>query len=282
MYIAQISVTAYRFKVRPRCVQYAVNVRGLTPYLHPMCLYDSDSCLSRDVAVFTHWKRFSTILQLHKALQVEIPHSQLPALPSHWLPVWSPSGLQVRQQQLNIYFSSLLEIPQAKHSSALCCFFQPSLHLNLRVAGVPGIGKMRLLEAFFSVRHRKEREELPRLRNRQLRDSGVYPDRADLPVDLVVDQTLVRIQWIDVVTLREDSDPNFSDADGIIFAFSEEVPTSLSPIRQKRLETDTDSAVVALDEGPNFSQGQFSATSLSDVYTVFEYLVRRYLRRKSK
>ena len=282
MYIAQVSVTAYRFRLRPRCVQYAVTVRGLTPYLHPMCLYDLDSCLSRDVAVFTHWKRFSTVIQLHKALQAELPNTQLPALPSHWLPVHSPSGLQVRQQQLSVYFSSLLEIPQAKHSIALCSFFQPSMHLNLRVAGVPGIGKMRLLEAFFSVRHRKERDELPGLRNRQLRDSGVYPDRADLPVDLVVDQTLVRITMIEVVTLSEDSDLKFSNTDGIIFAFSEEVPTSLSPIRRKRMETDIDSAVVALDEGPNFGQGQFSATSLSDVYTVFEYLVRRHLRRKQK
>jgi hypothetical protein len=192
--------------------------------------------------------------------------------------VRSPSGLQTRQHQLSLYFSSLLEIAKVKHSYALSCFLQPTLHLSIRIAGVPGIGKMRLLEGFFNARHHSEGDVLPRLRSIQSRDSGMYPDRADLPVDLVVDQTLVRISLIEVVALREDSDLKFDDTDGIIFAFSEEIPSSLSPVRQKRLETNIDSAVVALDEGPNVSQGQFSATSLSDVYRVFEYLVRRYLR----
>ena len=245
-----------------------------------MCLYDSDACLARDEAVFTHWKRFSAIVRLHKALQAEVNKEQLPRLPSHWFPVRSPSGLQTRQHQLSLYFSSLLEIAKVKHSYALACFFQPSLHLSIKVAGVPGIGKMRLLEGFFNVKHQSEGDVLPRLRSLHLRDSGVYPDRADLPVDLVVDQTLVRISLIEVVTLWEDSDPKFEDTDGIIFAFSEEIPSSLSPVRENRLKTNIDSAVVALDENPNASQGQFSATSLSDVYTVFEYLVRRYLRRE--
>jgi len=280
MYFADISVTSYRLKARPRCIQYGITVRGLTPYLHPMCLYDSDSHLSRDVAVFTHWKRFSAIVQLHKALQTELTQTPLPRLPRHWLPVRSQAGFQARQRKLNEYFAALMEVEKAKHSIALSAFFQPILRLTLRVAGTPGIGKMRIVEAFFNVKHHKEGDGLPQLQTGQFMESGVYPDRADLPVDLVVDQALVRINLIEVVGLAQDVD--FEDTDGIIFAFSEVVPASLEAVRQKRREIDVDSAVMALDEGPNLSQGQFSATSMSDVYTVFEYLVRRHLRRERR
>lgn len=280
MYFADISVTSYRLKVRPRCIQYGLTVRGLTPYLHPMCLYDSDSCLSREVAVFTHWKRFSAIVQLHKALKAELAQVQLPSLPRHWLPVRSQTAVQGRQRKLNGYFSALMEIEKAKHSLALSVFFQPVFRLTLRVVGTPGIGKMRIVEAFFNIKHHKESDGLPHLQTGQFMESGIYPDRSDLPVDLVVDQALVRISLIEVVALAQDLE--FEDTDGIIFAFSEEVPASLEAVRRKRREIEVDSAVMALDEGPNLSQGQFSATSLSDVYSVFEYLVRRHLRRERR
>lgn len=280
MYISDISVTSYRIQTRSRCVQYGITVHGLTPYLHPMCLYDSDSCLSRDVASFTQWKRFSAVVQLHKALKAEITDLKLPALPRHWLPVRSQAGIQARQRKLNVYFSAVLEIDKAKHSLALSSFFQPAIRLTLRVVGLPGIGKMRIVEAFFNIKHQKESDGLPKLQTGQFMESGVYPDRAELPVDLVVDQALVRISLIEVMSLTQDEE--LADTDGIIFAFSEEVPASLAAVRKKRREIDVDSAVIALDEGPDISQGQFSASSLSDVYTVFEYLVRRHLRRERR
>ena len=280
MYISSICVTSYRLNPRPRCVQYALTVRGLTPYLHPMCLYDADSCLTHDYAVFTHWKRFSEIARFHKALRSDLPDIRLPALPRHWFPVRTQRGLQTRQRKLGLYFAALMEIERVKFSVTLMNFLQPGVKLRVKIAGEPGVGKMRLIEAFFNVKHYKEEEGVPGLYSGRFQESGCYPDRAEFPVDMVVEQTLVRITLIEVVSLTKDTDPNFTNTDSIIFVFSSEMPSSLSLVRKKRREVDIDSAIVALDESPSLSQGQFSISSLSDVYIVFEYLVRRHLRHR--
>ena len=279
MYIADITVTTYRFRPRPRCVQYALTTRGLTVYLHPMTLYDADSCLSRDFAAFTHWKRFSSIAKMHKDLCKEFPTVELPKFPRHWFRVRSPKAIQRRIEQLNNYFSALTERLEVRYSLTLLNFFQPVLKLTVRVVGVAGIGKMRVLEAFFAAGKDRLKESIPSLHTGNFLESGTYPDRMHIPIDLVVDQHLVRLCLLSASSLSESESFDLEETDGLIFAFSEEVPESYERARVARRELDVESAIVALDVGMDISGGQFSMSSVADIYGVFEYLVQRHLMR---
>lgn len=281
MFIADITVSSYRLTSRPRRVQYALNVRGLTMYLHPMALYDPDSCLSRDTAMFTHWKRFSSIAKMHKSLVLEFPSISLPKFPRHWFPVRSQKGILLRIAQLNQYFTSLLENEKVKHSQALSAFFQPSVTMTIRVVGVPGIGKMRVLEAFFAAGKERMKDGIPSLAEGAFLESGVYPDRSDVPVDVIVDQTLVRLSLITVLSFAEEDaiEKHVADSDGVIFAFSEDMPESFDSVRRVRRVVDIESAIIALDEKMDISRGQFSMTSVGDIYGVFEYIVERLLQK---
>jgi hypothetical protein len=100
---------------------------------------------------------------------------------------------------------------------------------------------------------------------------------------MIVDCTLVRIRSIEVRSIDmnhlEELMTALEEKDGIIFVHSEQYPESLEPVRMLRHMTTSESVIVTLDHEEEDFNNAYTIRVYQDVYTVFEHLIRSFLRR---
>ena len=287
MYVSAISVSEYRVvpcEAKGSYVQYCLQVHGATPFLHRLAFYDPDSCLVSESPVFHLWTRFSFIKALHRDLQAAcLP--DLPELPyNKWIWVRGAKAAENRKRQLQVYFSKLLEDETVRFSEPLVQFCGPRLYLNLCVVGCLGVGKMRLVEDFYKVSHSTLQTQIALWGEGDSNEDHKYPERANFPVDVIVDQTLIRIQSIEVRSIDmskvEALIASLEVKDGLIFAYTEKRPETLEPLRMLRRMLSCESIIVALDSEAGDSRSSYSVSSHQDLIIVFEHLLRGCLRRR--
>lgn len=286
MYVKAISVGEYRVQSceeNGSYVQYCLLVQGATPYLHPTAFYDPDSCLVSESPAFRLWTRFRSIKSLHKNLLALFPEG-LPELPiNKWMWLRGIKGADSRKRQLQSYFTKLLEIEPVRLSEPLAHFCGPQFYLNLCVVGCPSVGKMRLVEDFYKVSFATLQNQITPVSEGNSDEGHKYPDRANFPVDLIVDRVLIRIQSIEVRTIDmsklEELIASLEVKDGLIFTYTETRPETLEPVRILRHMLSCESVIVGLDCGEEGGRSSYSVTTHQDIITVFEHLLRGCLRR---
>lgn len=246
--------------------------------MHPLAFYDVDTCLFTDAPVSRMWVRFSQIKKLHRELQTEFPVPELP--PNKWFGCKSQQDAESRRAQLHTYFCKLLGSERVRLCDPLSSFCRPRLYLDLCVVGVAEIQKMRLVTDFYRMNPSNLRCPLTPVAEVE----DCYPERANLPVDVIVDHTLLQIRSIEVrhINLQrlEELIAALEVKDGLIFAYNEEQPETLEPVRILRHMLSIDSVLVALDCAPEGSRSAYPVYTHSDLATVYEHLLKDCMRRQ--
>jgi len=286
MYVRRISVSEYRVlccEEKGSYVQYCLAVHGATPYLNPTAFYDPDSCLVSESPVFSLWTRFRCLKKLHRDLQAACLED-LPDLPANkWVWIRGAKAAEARKEQLQAYFSKLLERETVRLCEPLTQFCAPRLCVDLCVVGCMGVGKMRLVDDFYKVSPSTLQTQIVSWAESESDEDHKYPERANFPVDMVVDRTLIRVQSIEVRTIDlsrvEELLASLEIKDGLIFTYTEKRPETLEPLRMLRRMLHCESIIAALDCEAAPSRSSYSVATHQDILTVFEHLLRGCLRR---
>lgn len=271
MQVQGITVADYR---KTSYVKYTLLVRARTTYMHSSAFYDPDACLMNDWPLFALYSRFSELRQLHHCLQTQHKTLTLPAFPpKRWLGNRNDSFLQARVQMLTTYFAQLLEIPQVQVSPILLDFCRPVMELMIGIAGIPQVGKLRLVEGFFTYSPSSYHTDLPSFLNRK--ESQIDGSKYHFPIDVVIRKRLLRLISIDIIQLDESTEPEVLEStyQGIIFAYSNELPDSFERVREMRAACKVPSVLVGLDHAGDPGFASYSAECVGDAYEVFEQLL---------
>ena len=261
-------------------MQYCLLVQGATAYLHPLSFYDRDTCLISETPTSVMWIRFSQIKKLHKDLAAQFPEETPDLPPNKWFGCRSVSAAEARKKELHLYFSKLLECERIRLCEPLSTFCQPQLSLNLCIVGSSDTPKMRLLSDFYRVNPSSLRTPL----SPPAVTDDCYPERASLPIDLIIDRVLLRIKSIEVrnvdMTRLEELIAALEVKDGLIFAYSETKPETLEPVRILRHMLSVESILVALDCEAEGSRSAYPVVVQNDLVTVYEHLLQNLMRRQ--
>ena len=271
MQVQSITVADFR---KTTYVQYTLLVRARTSYMHASAFYDPDACLIIDWPLFTLYSRFSELRQLHRCLQTFHKGMPLPAFPpKRWLGNKHDSFLRDRVQLLTTYFAQLLDVPQVQLSPVLQDFCRPVKEVKLGVAGLAQVGKVRLVEGFFSYSPRSYHTDLPSFLQRK--ESELDGSDLPFPLDMIVSKRLLRILSIEIVQLDENTQPSSLEStyQGIIFTYSNALADSFEKAREVRAACGVPSVLVGLDHAGDPGFASYSAECVGDAYEVFEQLL---------
>jgi len=279
MQVQSISVAEYR---KTAFVQYTLLIRARTTCQHASAFYDPDACLIIEWPLFLLYSRFSELRQLHRCLLTYHKGVTLPTFPpKRWLGNKHDSFLRDRVQLLTTYFCQLLDLPQMQLSPVLQDFCRPVREVRLGVAGLPKVGKVRLIEAFFKYSPRDYHADLPSFLQRK--QSQLDGSDLPFPLDLIVRKRLIRILSIEIVQLADTTEPESLDTtyQGLIFTYSNEVPESFVKAREVRAACAVPSVLVGLDHAGDPGFASYSAECVGDAYEVFEQLLSDIVLKQS-
>jgi hypothetical protein len=283
--VTQVTVSSHqvqRGKRHPdqskRFVMYTLQVRGTTPYIHPMAKFDRNSCLPLDVPMYWVKIRYSSLLNMHKRLVVDFPMNKLPEFPpKRWMRNTSLHVIEDRKTRLNNYFSELLAVPKLCSAPNLIQVLCSPIFCKIAVVGCPRIGKASLVHAFALAQpmYRHSKVDL------ELNSSQLITTRG--PIDLIVDNTLVRVERIETFTVHDRRDYtslssvlNGFEAVLVAFAPSQATTSEVADDLASLLE-DKATSIVGLGSGDVALNEAQTADHQEEVYSVFELLVHKVL-----
>ena len=176
-----------------RFIVYSIKTHAVTRFIHP-------SCINAENPSFVINSRYSELLALHRQLQKSFP--KLPSFPQKMY-LFRPSAesIRTRMEDLNIYFSKLLRVPNIGTSETLLKLVKPVRQVTIKIEGED---REKLVEACFSHCKFFKPTEVERY----------------LPIDFIIGKEMVRVQKI---TFESNQIP-----DGILRCHSE-VNTSQLP-----------------------------------------------------
>jgi len=282
--IKQVTVHSHQVQTEPSksYVLYKLCVRGTTPNMHPMAVFDRNACLPLAFPMFYIKARYSMLLKLHRVLLENFPDTELPEFPpKRWMRNTSPQVIDDRKKRLNSYFRDLLSVPKLSTSPSLLRFFFNAFVCKIGVAGASRIGKASLVDAFCMAqplfRHTKV--------DLALNSSQLITTRG--PIDIIVDNSLVRISRIETFTVRDTTDfpellTQMRNYEAILIAYAPNQP-STSEVANKLnlLLTNAVSSIVSLGSGDVTSIEVQHADHEEEVYNIFEILVRKAMEKRA-
>ena len=178
---------------------FKLEVTAWSCFLHPAsCQVILDTGRGCSYSVVRTYKDLAALHKQMQWLYTDLP----PFPPKKWVVMNTDTSLQRRIEQLNAYFARLLEIGEIRRSQVLMNALCPSIVLSLRV-----IGPLRSCKSFV----RNFLHYSPVVKYKAIRSSTILqPCRENgqvdwtLPVDLIVDENVLRITAIDLIE-EEDS-----------------------------------------------------------------------------
>jgi len=185
---------------RLSCALFQLEVTVWSCFLHPascQMVLESGQCCT-----YTLVRGYKELAKLHE--QMEWLFEDLPAFPpKQWLVLKPECSLQRRTDQLNTYFSQLLEMGEIRRSQVLMTALCTPTRLSLCTLG-SALACKSFLHLFLNY------SPIP-ASNKAIRSSTtLQPSRENgqldwtLPVDLIVDGCALRITDIDQVELNEE------------------------------------------------------------------------------
>jgi hypothetical protein len=284
--VTQVTVSSHqvqRGKSHPdeskRFVMYTLQVRGTTPYIHPMAMFDRNACLPLDVPTYWVKIRYSALLDMHKRLVEDFPMNKLPEFPpKRWMRNTSLQVIEDRKVRLNNYFSELLAVPKLCSAPNLLQLLCSPVFCKIAVVGCPRIGKASLVHAFVLAQPMTRHTKV----DLELNSSQLITTRG--PIDLVVDNTLVRVERIETFTVHDKSDYTglFTELKGfeaalVAFAPSQPITSQVADDLACLLKHKATS-IVGLGSGDVALNEAQTADHQEEVYSVFELLVHKVVK----
>lgn len=277
-HVTQITVRSHQVQTdQPKVyVLYNLAVRATTPYMHKMARFDRNACLPLDVPVFTVKARYSQLLKLHKHLVEDFPEAELPEFPpKKWMRNTSIQVIDNRKKRLENYFHDLLKVPKLSTAPTFLRFFCSPFTCRIAVVGASRIGKASFVDAFCLAEplFRHTKVELA------LNSSQLITTRG--PIDIIVDNSLVRISKIDTFTVPGSCDYDelvreLNEYEAVLVAYApwhartSEVASCLTTLLRKPV-----TSIVSLGSGDVASTEVHHADQEEEVYNIFEILVRK-------
>jgi hypothetical protein len=274
--ICSVMVVGHKVNLKgSKYVEYRLSVVGTTNYLHEMAFFDSTACVPLVKPVFNVWARYSWLLSVHKTLVLEVKGARLPEFPpKRWVRNKVEGVIRDRVTQLNSYFAELLSLKYVRISHTLSQAFGPKISLSFAVIGCPDVGKSSLVDGFMAAS--------PRHRHRKIE---IDPENSQIfsvhrPTDIVVDKALIRLKNIELISLRQDFNPDRTvldlmrfDAVVLVYAGKE----TQTPVQELASLLEQPYTVVNLGRGDSYLAGSATADHCDEAYNLFEQLTRRCL-----
>lgn len=272
MHLVSIRVVGHKTQ-EAGFVEYVLVVQGESPCMHLMCFLDLETCLLQKPS-FQVCARFRQLAALHQ--QLESVHSGLPAFPpKRWLGNKSAAFIKHRSAALNCYFAALLERQDLRVCSLWEAAFAPVKVAAVAVVGTPGIGKMRLVEAFLNCSPDNRTQQLSTL-DENVRSSELGQV---CPIDLVVNKVLVRIRALTVLQYTPDADLSamrlLSGFDGVVLTYSDVREESYQAVAPLGARLQQPSVLAGLDSQRGSRGSGQPLRTIEDAYLVFRQLLER-------
>jgi len=273
MHLASIRVVDHKTQ-EAGFVEYVLVVQGESPCMHLMCFLDLETCLLQKPPSFQFCARFRQLAALHQ--QLGKLHSDLPAFPpKRWLGNKSAAFIEHRSAQLNGYFAALLERQDLRESSLWETAFCPLKSAAVAVVGTPGIGKMRIVEAFLNCSPDNRSQQLSSL-DENVRSSELGQV---CPIDLVLNKVLVRIRALTVLQYTPDADLSamrlLSGFDCVVLTYSEAMEESYQAVAPLGARLQQPSVLAGLDSHRGSKGSGLPLRTIEDAYLVFRQLLER-------
>jgi hypothetical protein len=257
-------------------VEYKLNVVGTTNYLHKMAYFDRNACVPLEKPIFTVMARYSSLLDIHNGLVIEVKGAPLPEFPpKRWVRNTSESSIRERIAKLNHYFAELLSFKYVRKTVTLSQAFGPKVSLNFAVIGSPHIGNKGFIDGFLLA--------TPSLRYCKIEIDPTQSQTFCIhrPIDLVVDRVLVRINRIELIALipdlnLDDIATGLSSFDAVILIYAgsgtQELMHEVSVLLQQPF------TAISLGTGDSNLAGSEIVDVRDEAFDVLEQLVRRCLK----
>jgi hypothetical protein len=273
MHLASIRVVGHKTQ-EAGYVEYVLVVQGESPCMHIMCFLDLETCLPQKPPCFEVSARFSQLSLLHQqltALHLDLP----PFPPKRWLGNKSASFIEQRSAQLNSYFAALLERQELRVSSLWETAFAPVKVVAVAVVGQPGIGKIRLVEAFLNCTAENRTQHISTLEeNARGSELGQV-----CPIDMIVNKVLVRVRALTVLQYTQDADLSamrlLSGFDGVVLVYSEASEESYQAVAPLGARLQQPYVLAGMDSNQGSRGSGLLLRTIEDAYLVFRQLLER-------
>lgn len=177
-------------------VQFVVSVSGSTRFLHPLCFNN------QTYPVFEFFTRYSVLLNVHNELKELFNESLLAHFPSKkWFQMKTEAFQIKRIRKLNFYFTEVLKNQLINSSEPIMRLISPATWVNVAVIGGNNVGKQKLILSFLTCREIGEED---------------HQAARCLPVDLIVDEEIIRIVKIEAKTVDFEENNQEKDMEEVI------------------------------------------------------------------
>lgn len=271
MYLTSIRVVEHKTR-EAGYVEYCLAVQGETPCMHLMTFVDLETCLPQKPPLFQVTARFSQLAALHQ--QLEAQHSGLPTFPpKKWIRNKTAAFLEHRSEQLNSYFATLMERQDLRSSTVWSTAFAPVKSAAVAVMGTPGIGKMRIVEAFLNCSTETRHHPLSSLlENARASELGQV-----CPIDLIVNKSLIRLRALTVLQYTKEADLSamrlLSGFDGVLLVYSQAREGSYEAVAPVEGRIKQPAVLVGLDCRQGAQGAGQCLHTVEDCYLVFRQLL---------
>lgn len=193
---------------------YVLEVQARTRLLHPAVFFTNTHHF-QECPTFRCKMRYRDLNHMNTDLAARHPDISLPSFPpKKWFGNKSEKFLHKRMQKLDEYFRELLTLSPVTRGESVLLALQPVAVWDLVVMGLPKIGKAQFVKRFLHYHPMSSNipdQYLPlvsRIHNIEA-SSAVFPDIHSFneiekftPVDLVIDNWLVRVNSIQVQSVE--------------------------------------------------------------------------------